>query len=138
VIRSIGVGSIAALSGSAVLAVATSFHVGFVEHPLGAATWLFTVSVAPAVLVTIGVELVARRVARTVARLWFVAALAAFVSVALAGSVGAIAVQAARFGLEQVNWCGYVIWGPIYGVLLLPVTCPIALGATHLLWRNSG
>ena len=109
----------------------TGIFIGYVTHPLEATTWLFMVSVVSTVLVTMSVGRAIRHSVLTVPRLWLVAAAAAFAAVCLAGSAGAVAVQAARFGLDRVNWVGYLAWAPIYGVLLLPVTLPISWGVDH-------
>jgi len=134
--RSFLVGSTAALVGSTVLGLASGILVGFNRHPLEATPWLLAVSLVPSIIVAAIVSALGGSSTGS-KRVWSVATVAAIAVVVLAGSVGAITVQALRFGLPRVNWLGYLQWCGVYGVVLLPLTLPLAWGATRLLWRQN-
>jgi len=135
--RSVLVGSAAGLFGSVVLGIAANFLVGYSHHPLEHVPWLLAVALVPSVVVAAVIGTLVQHRKRTEQRVWWVAAAAAIAVGVLAGSAGAITVQSVRFGLSGVNWTGYLQWSGVYGVALLPLTWPIAWGATRLLWRQN-
>ena len=130
-------GSAAGLLGSIVLGLAANFLVGYSHHPLEHVPWLISVALVPSVVVAVMIGSIVQHRKRTDGRVWCVAAAAAIAVGVIAGSAGAITVQSIRFGLSGVNWLGYLQWCGVYGVALLPVTWPIAWGATRLLWRQN-
>ena len=135
-VRASVVGLAAALVGSAVLALVSSVIVGFARHPLEAVPWLFAVSAVPAMGASIVIDHVGRHTPRSSKSGWVVAILSAVLVVIVAGSAGAIVVQSLRFGPSRVNWSGYLQWCGVYSVVLLPLTLPVALVATRLLWMR--
>lgn len=60
-------------------------------------------------------------------RLHLSAFVAAYFAVALAGSLGAVAVGSAHRGFERVNVSGYLTWCWIYAAVFLPLSYPLAL-----------
>ena len=89
--------------------------------------WLVQVSLVPCVLAALTLSLSAAHAHRSRLK----ALLVAFFAVALAGSAGAVAVQASRFGLDRVNVSGYLTWCWVYAAIFLPLSYPL----TRLLHR---
>ena len=116
--------TIATLIGSLVVAAVGAYIVGHLGS-IPSATWaFFRVALLPSLLmVSVAVagfpestELRPRRTALIVA----------FLSVFLAGSVGMSLLHAWNFGLESVNVAGYLVWAPIYALVILPASYPLA------------
>lgn len=120
---------------SLVLTSGVAFTAGVVRHFLEAWPWLFSVSAGPCALSALGLSLAAARTRGSRWRLHLSALLAAYFAVALAGSVGAIAVESAHRGLESVNVFGYFTWCWIYAAVFLPLSYPLALLLQRMVYR---
>jgi hypothetical protein len=68
-------------------------------------------------------------------RLQLAALFAAYIAVVLAGSLGAVAVESAHRGLENVNVSGYLTWCWIYAAVFLPLSYPLALLVQRMVHR---
>ena len=110
-----------------IMASGVAFTAGVVGHFLEAWPWLFSVSVGPCLLCAYGLSLAVSCTRGRRWRLHLSAILAAYVAVALAGSLGAVAVESAHRGIESVNVSGYLAWCWIYAAVLLPLSYPLAL-----------
>jgi len=111
----------------AVTSIVGSYFISFASACLGwlhfsEGLWLVYVSLVPSVLAALALSLSDNHVRHT--RL--IALCVAFFSVALAGSVGAIAVQSARVGFDRVNAYGYFTWCWVYAAVFLPLSYPLA------------
>ena len=62
--------------------------------------------------------------------------LVCFGVVAVAGMVFAPLVGVIEYGYERVNVSGYLTWGPVYGLLLLPVSWPLGIWVSKILYQN--
>lgn len=118
-----------------VLASGVAFTAGVVGHFLEAWPWLFSVSVGPCALSALGLSLAASRTRGIRWRLHLSAILAAYIAVALAGSLGAVAVESAHRGIESVNVSGYFTWCWIYAAVFLPLSYPLALLLQRMIHR---
>jgi hypothetical protein len=126
-------GVVASAMASLILAIGVAFIAGFVGYFLESWPWLFSVSVGPCFLSALGLSLTTCRTRQSRWRLHLAAFLAAYFAVALAGSLGAISVESAHRGGEQVNVAGYLTWCWIYAALFLPLSYPLALLLQRLL-----
>ena len=90
-------------------------------------TWLVRVSLVPCILAALALSFFPQRTRRS--RL--TALLVAFFAVALAGSVGAVAVESSQRGIARVNVSGYLVWCWVYAAIFLPLSYPL----TRLLQR---
>lgn len=128
----------AALLG-AVASIIGSYSISFFGACMGwfyfsEGLWLARVSLVPCVLAALALSFTSARILRS--RL--VAVLAAFFTVALAGSVGAIAVQSARAGYGRVNASGYFTWCWVYAGVFLPLSYPLTRLVQRIIQRISG
>lgn len=114
----------------------SGFLIGFSRHPFETLPWIFAVSVVPAAVTALILGIASERKPGVSRRIWLVALFAALVTVALSGALGAPIVQTLRFGLSRVNVSGYVLWSPVYAVVLLPVSFPLALGVARAIWNR--
>jgi hypothetical protein len=89
--------------------------------------WPAKASLVPAVLAATAFSLLGPRFRSS--RL--AALLGAFFTVAIAGSVGAVAVESANRGISRVNVSGYLGWCWAYAIMFLPLSYPL----TRLLQR---
>jgi hypothetical protein len=128
-------GVVTSATASLVLASGVAFTAGVVGHFLEAWPWLFSVSVGPCALSALGLSFAASRTRRSRWRLHISALLAAYIGVALAGSLGAIAVESAHRGVEHVNVSGYLTWCWIYAALILPLSYPLAMLLQRMIHR---
>jgi hypothetical protein len=128
-------GVVMSAAASLVLASGVALTAGYIRHFLEAWPWLFAVSVGPGALSALGLSLAASRTRSSRWRLHLSALLAAYLAVALAGSVGAIAVGSAHRGLENVNVSGYLTWCWIYGAALLPLSYPLTFVLQRIIHR---
>jgi hypothetical protein len=84
--------------------------------------WPAKASLVPAILAAMAFSLLGPRF--RCSRL--AALLVAFFTVALAGSVGAVAVESANRGISRVNVSGYLVWCWAYAVIFLPLSYPLS------------
>lgn len=137
----LGKGALAGIVGAAatsvVLSLLVQMFVGFVRHPLEHSPWLFMVSVVPGALGGVVLAAWAASSPHSPGRTWLVSAAVAFCVVALAGSLGAIAVESARRGIDRVNVGGYFAWCWLYAAALLPITAPLSRGIEGILCRQN-
>lgn len=131
VILGVAISAVASL----VLASGIAFTGGVVGHFLDAWPWLFSVSVGPCAFSAMGLSLAASRTRDSRWRLHLSAFLAAYFAVALAGSLGAVAVESAHRGFERVNVSGYFTWCWIYAAVFLPLSYPLALLLQRMIHR---
>jgi hypothetical protein len=130
-------GVIGAAATSVVLSLLVQMFHGFVRQPAESAPWLFAVSVVPSALGGGVLAAWSARSPRSPGRTWVLSAVVAYGVVALAGSLGAIAVESARRGLERVNVGSYFAWCWVYALVLLPITVPLARGIERTLCRQN-
>ena len=128
-------GVVASATASLFLATGAGFTAGYVTHLLEAWPWLFSVSVGPCALSALALSLAASRTRSSRWRSHLSALLAAYTAVALAGSLGAVAVESARRGPESVNVSGYLTWCWIYAAVFLPLSYPLALLLQRIVYR---
>ena len=124
---------VASLSGSLVSAVLA----GYSRNPFETFAWLYQVAIVPAALGGTFLAMVPTEANRLGKRAWFLSTGVAFTVVALSGSVGAIAVESSRRGLQGVNVTGYLAWCWVYALAFLPLTLPLTWGAMRILWREN-
>jgi predicted permease len=117
------------------LAAGAGFTAGYVTHFLEAWPWLVSVSVGPCALSALGLSLAVSRTRGSRWRLQLAALFAAYIAVVLAGSLGAVAVESAHRGLENVNVSGYLTWCWIYAAVFLPLSYPLALLVQRMVHR---
>ncbi len=129
-------GVLAAAAGSIVLAMLSGFLIGYSSHPFETLPWIFAVSVVPTAVAALVLAIAAGRMPGASKRIWLVALFAALVTVAFSGALGAPIVQSLRVGFSRVNVSGYVLWSPIYAIVLLPVSFPLALGVARAIWNR--
>lgn len=113
--------------GSILFAFVTNASAGgYINNPIEGWEWFFYISIIPIAITfaAYGKWLSGNR--STPKKLWLSGAIIAFMIVWLAGSLGTILISSLQRGFETVNISGYLIAGPIYAVILLPITCPIA------------
>ena len=127
----------AALLGAAA-SIVGSYSISFFGACMGwfyfsEGLWLVRVSLVPCVLAALAFSFSSPHVRRT--RL--IALCVAFFTVALAGSVGAIAVQSTRFGFARVNASGYFTWCWVYAAVFLPLSYPLARLLQRVIQRLS-
>jgi len=95
--------------------------------------WMFCVSILPITISCFVLGALSPRLKGSRSAMWVAAVLTGFVAVTFAGSVTAPLVQSLQFGIDRVNISGYVAWGPIYGLCLLPLSAPLSYLAIKLL-----
>jgi hypothetical protein len=137
-VLNLAAGLAAAFVGSALLSLGVSVTAGMLNHPLESMPWLVSVSALPAAAAAMLIGVLPQRAEPTFRRVCAVAAVTAFLVVAVAGSAGAIAVQALRSGISSVNVVGYLVWCGVYAAALLPVTAPLAACTVRFTWRRNG
>ena len=117
-LRNFALGVLGALIGSVVVALLSTFFVGWVQHPLEAVPWLFPVSCVPCGLggIVLG---------RTKRSTWVGSILIAFGVTLVSSAAGAPVVESFRRGASGVNISGYIVWSPVYAIGLLPILAPI-------------
>ena len=126
----LGVGILGGVVGSLLISIAVLTTTGYVRHPFEAFPWLLLVSVVPAGLGGLFLGL-------TRGPSWPLAALVGFVVVAASGSAGAIVVQSAQLGIDQVNMSGYLFWCLPYATALLPIATPLAYAGSRVARRQN-
>jgi hypothetical protein len=99
--------------------------------------WMVLVLVAPATLAGVLIAWAGQRMEQNKLNGRLLALSVAFVSVTLAGAVAAPIVQILKFGWAYVNVSGYIEWGPLYGVLMIPISYPIARLLVKGIWSKS-
>ncbi len=101
---------------------------GILAGGVGAAdfVWMFCVSVVPIAISCMVLGTMSPRLRKSERSRWIAAIITGFFTVTVAGSVTAPIVQSLQFGFQHVNVHGYVTWGPIYGLYLLPLSVPLA------------
>ncbi len=110
----------------AVACIVGSYSISFIGACMGwfyisEGSWLVRVSLVPCIVAAVVLS-----VTDGVRRPRLTALIVAFFAVALAGSIGAIAVQSARFGFASVNASGYLAWCWVYAAVFLPLSYPLA------------
>ena len=131
-------GIAAAALGSALVSLGSAVLAGYVSHPLESLPWLLAVSILPAGIGGVALGLIPAPSWHGALRTWGLVALVGFVVVAAAGSVGAIALQSIRIGYSNVNAVGYFAWCGVYGLVLLPISVPLAALTGRIVWRLNG
>lgn len=101
---------------------------GILAGGVGAAdfVWMFCVSVVPIAISCMVLGTMSPRLRKSERSRWIAAIITGFFTVTVAGSVTAPIVQSLQFGFQHVKVHGYVTWGPIYGLYLLPLSVPLA------------
>lgn len=97
--------------------------------------WLFLISAIPIIISFVTVSIFDKYIKRKRFNKWLFGAIIAFFSVAFAGSIGAITVNSIRFGIDRVNIEGYLASGPLYGLVLLPITTPVAVALITIYFK---
>jgi len=116
-IYSVLLGMSASVLGSYIISFLGSF-IGWCHLSDGA--WLVQVSLIPSGLAGVALSFTSR-----FRRIRFTALLVAFFAVALAGSIGAVALHASRFGLDRTNVSGYFTSCWVYAAVFLPISYPL-------------
>lgn len=129
-------GSLAAVAGSTMVSLLASLSAGYLEHPLESLPWLLTVSIGPSVLSALVLCRYAKRIRGSGRRIWLAALLSAIVTVVLAGSIGAVAVEIVDGSSLRMNSAGHLTWSVLYAIGLLPVSLPVALLVLHRILRD--
>jgi hypothetical protein len=62
------------------------------------------------------------------AKYWMICGIIGFINVLYMGTIGAIMGSAVRYSMENVNVAGYLVWGPVYAVLFLPLSTLVVAG----------
>lgn len=131
--RALAAGVAASVIGTVVVVVGGGVWAGgFGVKDFG---WFISVSVLPSTAVALIIALMRVRMRTTPVAMWSIAVAAAFLAVTVAGSVAAPIAQSLQFGRQNTNVGGYVRWAPIYAIILLPISAPIAYAVVNWLWR---
>jgi predicted membrane channel-forming protein YqfA (hemolysin III family) len=97
-------------------------------------SWLFLISFVPIGLsfALVGIKEVVSPFSNKA--IWLIGILMTFIIIVLSGSIGAIIVEGIkRGGFESINIKGYLTWGLIYVLILLPFVSPVLVAAIKLL-----
>jgi hypothetical protein len=129
-LKAIGIGLLVAVVCTVIITVGG----GILAGGFGATdfVWIFFVSVVPILSACIALAKYAEKLKGSNRSGVIIALVIAFLTVTIAGSVTAPIVQSLQFGVHRVNVSGYVVWGPVYGVFLLPLSAPIAFMVLRL------
>jgi hypothetical protein len=130
-------GALASAIGSAVLAFGSSLAAGYLRHRLEAWPWLFAVSILPCVVVPPSVLALTPGITRSRMRFLAAALGLAFVVTVLSASLGSVIVESFSRGLDRVNVSGYLLWCWVYGIVLLPLSFPLAILVLRLSLKST-
>ena len=113
---------------------------GFIAGGFGAVdfVWIFCVAILPIGLSCFALGAISHRLRKSEWAKWSAAILTGFIAVSFACAVMAPIVQSIQVGADRVNVSGYILWAPIYGLFLLPLSAPLAYWIIQLLgsWKN--
>jgi len=134
ILRSIGAALAVSLVGTAIITLGGGILAGgFAFSDLG---WVFSVAVVPITAASLIIAVLGQRLRHTPWSMWTVAFIAAFAVVTVAAAAAAPIAQSMKFGTERVNMAGYVTWAPLYGIVLLPISAPLAYAVVTWLWTR--